>query len=79
MYDYKGLHELKIFYTIPETCELLGLDMDKLRYQCLLHYILPRRTPDGILVFDRFTFKRLNNALYQRQCREGIYEGDPWE
>lgn len=78
MYDYKGLHELKVFYTISETCELLGLDMDKLRYQCVLNCILPRRMPDGTLGLDRYMFQLLNNALYERQCREGIHDDNPW-
>ena len=78
MYDYKGRHELKVFYTIPEVCELLELNMDKLRYQCILHCILPCRLGDGTLGLDLHMFHSLNNALYQRQCREGIYDGDPW-
>lgn len=78
MYDYKGLHELKAFYTIPEVCDLLGLDMDKLRYQCVLHCVLPTRRTNGTLGLNADMFQALNNALYQRQCREGIYDDDPW-
>jgi len=78
MYDYKGLHELKAFYTIPEVCELLNLDMDKLRYQCLLHCVLPVRLKDGTLGLDDYTFQRLNNGLYEEQCRKGIHDDDPW-
>lgn len=77
MYDYKGLHELKAIYTIPEVCKLLDLDMDKLRYQCLLHCVLPVRCEDGTLGLDMYFFQQLNNALYERQCREGIHD-DPW-
>lgn len=57
MYDYKGLRELKVCYTIPETCELLGLDMDKLRYQCILNCIFPFRQNDGTLLLDRYSFQ----------------------
>lgn len=79
MYDYKGIHELKDFYSIQETCDLLKLDENKLRYRCLRHILFPRINEEGILGFDKRSFQELNNGLYEDQCREGVDEGDPWE
>lgn len=76
MYEYKGRHELKNFYTISETCELLGLDTDKLRYRCLLHGIHPA-TYKGVLGLDMRSFETLKNFLFMEQNSEAIHE-EPW-
>lgn len=76
MYDYKGLHELKAFYTIPEVCDLLGLDMDKLRYQCLLHNIIPDKLGDT-LGLNSQNFQKLSSMLHMERCGEDPHD-DPW-
>jgi len=76
MYDYKGLHELKVFYTIPEVCELLNLDMDKLRYQCLLHDILPASC-NGTVGLDMRSFQQINNWFLLKDFNKED-PNEPW-
>lgn len=78
MINYNWLNGLqrKQFYTIPEACKLLGLDTDKLRYQCLLHGILPA-SYKGVLGLDENSFRRIGSALWIMQYTAKI-DGDPW-
>ena len=85
MDDNKVFHCVKLFYKIPEVCELLDLDMDKLRYQCLLHNIFPS-TCQCALGFDISRFQKLKavlfseryrTALLMRECNETIND-NPW-
>ena len=64
------------FYTIPEVCKLLGLDMDKLRSQCLLHGIFPA-TYKGILGLDMRSFQIISTALFVERCSAETHD-DPW-
>lgn len=78
MIDYRWLNEYERnqFHTIPEVCELLELDMDKLRYQCLLHGILPA-TYKGVLGLDMRSFQIISTALFVERCSAEAHD-DPW-
>ena len=78
MIDYNWLnkYEEKSFHTISEVCEILGLDMDKLRYQCLLHGIFPAQYK-GELGLDTRSLKIIGMTLFSERHSTGIYE-DPW-
>ena len=78
MTDYGILESIERarFHTIPEVCELLGIDTDKLRYQCLLHDIFPA-TYQGVLGLDMRSFEIIRNALWMARYSDEAH-GDPW-
>lgn len=76
MNNNKNFHEMKGFYSIPEVCETLGLNMDKLRYQCLLHNIFPDKLRDT-LGLNSQNFQKLSAMLCMERRGENPHD-DPW-
>lgn len=72
--DYRTLKE---FYTIPEACELLGMEKTELQMKCEQYGILPVRNETGQFGFVKYDFRTLHNKLYFEDRKEKK-EDDPW-
>ncbi|MBD5155753.1 MAG: hypothetical protein HDT15_12030 [Oscillibacter sp.] len=77
MLEYIDYRTLKEFYTIQETCELLGLEKDALREKCQECRIMPVRNELGEGGFVKYDFRKLHYALYCED-RRNQQEWDPW-
>ena len=77
MLEYIDYRTLKEFYTVQETCELLGLEKDALREKCQECRIMPVRNELGEGGFVKYDFRKLHYALYCED-RRNQQEWDPW-
>lgn len=72
--DYNSLKDT---YTVPEACELLGLQKGQLRLKCEMYDVKPTRNEIGEGVFSKYDIRRLHNQLYYED-RERKDAWDPW-
>ena len=77
MIEYIDYRALKDFYTIEETCELLGVEKDVLKEKCRECRIMPVRNEQGEGGFAKYDFRQLHYALYCED-RKNQQEWDPW-
>lgn len=75
---YINYTALKERYTIPELCDLYGMEKSDLKAASKAYNIEPERASDGVAYFNRFQVRRLHNELYKAERIQETKEDDVW-
>ena len=83
--DYINYASLKEFYTIGESCTLLGIEKSKLKLKCQEMRITPDWNENGEPGFNKNKFCSLHNHLYHEargakisSAPKKVDNRDPW-
>ena len=71
---YINYKELEEFYTIPQLCQLFGIDKSALKRKCAQYNISPRRNEIGEYGLVKYDVRKLHSAIYH----EDEVDDDPW-
>ena len=76
---YVTYNEMREFYTLKETCELLNIDKDLLKETCDEFGFKPIENEIGDFGLPKYCVRKVHNHLYRKFYDKGqSRKVDPW-